>query len=141
LTVDETAPTATLVFRSRAFLDRRRVPSGTKTRRSDGITLACGCGMAKTPTQTGSEEPTVVWRMQRPDGQSSHAIIGPRLHGVAVIWFVNGQPLGLRDFDDWSDALRWSEQMQAQNCAAGWRLAPEMTVPPRGGLRRREPGR
>ena len=81
--------------------------------------------MAKTPIQTGSEEPTVVWRMQRTDGQSSHAIIGPRLNGVAVIWFVNDRPLGYRDFDDWTSALLWSERMQAQNWTAGWRLAPE----------------
>jgi hypothetical protein len=95
--------------------------------------------MAKTPTQTGSEEPTVVWRMERADGQSSHAIIGPRLNGVAVIWFVNGRPLGLRDFDDWSDALQWSEQMQAQNCAAGWRLTSESRGTQRGGMRRLRP--
>jgi hypothetical protein len=95
--------------------------------------------MAKTRTQTVHGEPTVVWRMQRADGQSSHAIIGPRLNGVAVIWFVNGRPLGLRDFDDWNDALRWSEQMQAQNCAAGWRLTSGSTDS--AGLRRREPGR
>jgi hypothetical protein len=97
--------------------------------------------MAKTPTQTGSQEPTTVWRMQRADGQSSHAIIGPRLNGVAVIWFVNGRPLGLRDFDDVGDALRWSEQMLAQNWAAGWRLTSETAVPQRAGPRRREPGR
>jgi hypothetical protein len=63
--------------------------------------------------------------MWRADGQSSHAVIDPRLGGVAVIWFVNGRPLGLRDFDDWTSALLWSEQMQAQNWIAGWRLAPE----------------
>jgi hypothetical protein len=97
--------------------------------------------MAKTPRQTGSPEPTMVWRMQRADGQSSHAIIGPRLNGVAVIWFVNGRPLGLRDFDDVGDALRWSEQMLAQNWAAGWRLTSETAVAQRAGLRRREPGR
>jgi hypothetical protein len=97
--------------------------------------------MAKTTAQTGHEEPTVVWRMQRADGQSSHAIIGPRLNGVAVIWFVNGRPLGLRDFDDWNDALRWSQQMQAQNCAAGWRLTAESTVSRDGALRRHQPGR
>jgi hypothetical protein len=66
-----------------------------------------------------------MWRMRRADGQSSHAVIDARLSGVAVIWFVNGHPLGLRDFDDWTSALRWSEQMQAQNWAAGWRLASE----------------
>lgn len=66
-----------------------------------------------------------MWRMSRAEGQSSHAIIDPRLHGAAVIWFVNGRPMGSRAFGDWSSALRWTEQMQAQNWAAGWRLASE----------------
>lgn len=81
--------------------------------------------MSETSTRSEYHEPTVMWRMRRADGQSSHAIIGPRPNGVAVIWFVNDRPLGLRDFDDWTNALRWSEQMQAQNWAAGWRLASE----------------
>lgn len=66
-----------------------------------------------------------MWRMIRADGQSSHAVIDPHLDRAAVIWFVNGRPLGFRDFDDWTSALLWSEQMQAQNWIAGWRLAPE----------------
>ena len=41
------------------------------------------------------------------------------------MWFVNGRLLGDRDFDDVTCALRWSEQMQAQNWAAGWRLASD----------------
>ena len=66
-----------------------------------------------------------MWRMSRPEGQSSHAVINPRPDGVDVIWFVNDRPLGTRDFSDWTIALRWCEQMQAQNWAAGWRLASE----------------
>lgn len=65
-----------------------------------------------------------MWRMSRADGQSSHAVID-RCHGrVAVVWYVNERAVGLRDFDDWTSALLWSEQMQAQNWTAGWRLAP-----------------
>jgi hypothetical protein len=30
--------------------------------------------------------------------------------------------MGTRDFQEWSFALRWCDQMQAQNWAAGWRL-------------------
>ena len=81
--------------------------------------------MSETPTRPSYDEPTVMWRMQRADGQSSHAVIDRRLDGVAVIWFVNDRPLGYRDFDDWTSALLWSERMQAQNWTAGWRLAPE----------------
>ena len=65
-----------------------------------------------------------MWRMRRSDGQSSHAI-DPRTDRVIVIWFVNDRPMGVRDFDDWTGALLWSDQMQAQNWTAGWRLAPE----------------
>ena len=66
-----------------------------------------------------------MWRMRRSDGQSSHAVIDPRTDRVIVIWFVNDRPMGVRDFDDWTGALLWSDQMQAQNWTAGWRLAPE----------------
>jgi hypothetical protein len=44
------------------------------------------------------------------------------------VWFLNDRPLGYRDFGDWTSALRWSEQMQAQNWAVGWRLEPEETM-------------
>ncbi len=71
------------------------------------------------------DEPTVMWRMERAEGQSSHVVIGPRPDGALVVWFINGRPLGYRDFADWSSALRWSDQMQAQNWAVGWRLAAE----------------
>ena len=81
--------------------------------------------MPETPIRSVYDEPTVMWRMQRADGQSSHVVIGSRQHGVAVLWFVNNRLLGLRDFDDLTSALRWSEQMQAQNWAAGWRLESE----------------
>jgi hypothetical protein len=61
--------------------------------------------------------------MRRAETQSSHAIIHPRLEKATVIWFVNGRPVGFREFDDWGSALGWSERLQAQNWAAGWRLA------------------
>ena len=71
------------------------------------------------------DEPTVMWRMQRAGGLSSHAVIGPGSEGPVVVWFINGRPLGYRAFADLISALRWSDQMQAQNWAAGWRLEPE----------------
>jgi hypothetical protein len=70
------------------------------------------------------DEPTVMWRMRRGD-VLSHAVMGPKANGVAVVWFVNNRPLGYREFGDWTVALRWSDQMQAQNWAVGWRLVPE----------------
>ena len=81
--------------------------------------------MPETPTRVGYDEPTVMWRMRRADGLLSHAVIGPRSDGAIVVWFINGRPLGYRDFGDLVSALRWSEQMQAQNWAVGWRDASE----------------
>jgi len=70
-------------------------------------------------------DPTVMWRMRRRDGLLCHAVIAPRSGGAVVEWFVNGRPLGSRDFGDWTSAIRWSDQMQAQNWAVGWRLASD----------------
>jgi hypothetical protein len=71
------------------------------------------------------DEPTVMWRMRRADGLLSHAVIDPRPDGAVVVWFINDRPLGYRAFGDWISALRWTDQMQAQNWAVGWRLASE----------------
>lgn len=79
--------------------------------------------MSESSAQAGYQEPTVMWRMTRADGQSAHLVIDPRGDGAAVIWFVNERPLGLRAFGDWTSAIRWCDQMQAQNWAAGWRTA------------------
>ena len=81
--------------------------------------------MADVPTQLVYDEPTVMWRMQRADGTASHAMIGPQPGGAVLVWFVNGRPLGYREFSDWVAALRWSDQLQAQNWAIGWRLVTE----------------
>ena len=81
--------------------------------------------MSETPSPLVYDQPTVMWRMRRADGLSSHAVIGRRSEGAVVVWFINGRPLGFKDFDDWASALRWSDQMQAQNWAVGWRLSPD----------------
>ena len=70
-----------------------------------------------------------MWRMRRADGLLSHAVIGAHSNRAFVTWFVNDRPLGYRDFDDWTSALRWCDQMQAQNWATGWRLAGEDAEP------------
>ena len=51
------------------------------------------------------DEPTVMWRMQRVD-LMSHAVIDAGPEGAVLVWFVNGRPLGYRDFNDWTSALR-----------------------------------
>ncbi len=65
-------------------------------------------------------DPVVLWRMKRP-GMRSHTVISPRSDGALVVWFVNGRPLGYRDFKDWTSAIRWSDQLRKQNWSVGWR--------------------
>jgi hypothetical protein len=67
----------------------------------------------------------VMWRMQRGGDMRLHAVLGPRVDGAVVVWYINGRALGFRDFGDWASALHWSERLQAQNWAVGWRPAPE----------------
>jgi hypothetical protein len=81
--------------------------------------------MSDTPIPLVYDEPTVMWKMQRRDGVSSHAVIDSSPDGPVVIWYINGRMLGFRNFGDWTRALQWSDQLQAQNWAAGWRLTPE----------------
>ena len=71
-------------------------------------------------------EPTVMWRMQRGDRQVAQAVIAPAAEGASVVvWFVNGRPLGMREFSDWSGAIEWSDAIRKQNWVAGWRLTPD----------------
>jgi hypothetical protein len=77
------------------------------------------------PDPPDYNEPVVLWRMRRGDSLHSHAVIGPKSNRALIVWFVNGTPLGFRDFGDWTSALRWSDQLQAQNWAVGWRVAPD----------------
>jgi hypothetical protein len=79
------------------------------------------------------DEPTVIWRMHRGEGTSTHAVIGPEGDAAWVMWFVNGRPMGVRDFNDWDGALQWCEQMRLQNWSVGWRTEPDNddACPPR----------
>jgi len=68
-------------------------------------------------------EPTVMWRMQRANGSSAHALIDTVEGRPRVVWFVNGRPIGARYCDDWTGAIQWSDRLQAQYWTVGWRLA------------------
>ena len=81
--------------------------------------------MRKDPLAYTYNEPTVMWRMQHRDGRWAHAVIGLQDHGASVVWFVNGRPLGARDFDDWAAAIQWSDRMRFQNWTLAWRLESE----------------
>ena len=41
------------------------------------------------------------------------------------MWYLNGSPVGVRNFDDWTSAIEWTDRMQFQNWTVGWRLTQE----------------
>jgi len=101
---------------------RRPGERGLSTVRASGTSLA-GCdGVSDRSAPLSYNEPTVMWRMRRPGGQSSHALLAPKASGAVVVWFLNERPVGYCEFDDLAGALRWSDLMQRQNWTVGWRL-------------------
>ena len=87
----------------------------------DGSFLAYVAWVSSGPLPSTYDEPTVMWRMRRPDGLAAHVVIGFQGRAAWVLWFLNDRPIGLRDFDDWSSAIEWADRMQRQNWAVGWR--------------------
>jgi hypothetical protein len=88
----------------------------------DGTSLAApGNAMSEMILPSTYNEPTVMWRMQRANGSSAHALIDTVEGRPRVVWFVNGRPVGARYFDDWTAAIQWSVRLQAQYWSAGWR--------------------
>ena len=71
------------------------------------------------------DAPVVMWRMERPGGLASHLVITPRPSCTFAAWFLNGQPQGLRRFADVDEAIQFSDRMQHQNWAVGWRLVDD----------------
>jgi hypothetical protein len=89
-----------------------------------GITLAIRNHVAESSNRA-LDSAIVMWRMHRPEGLRLHAVIHPRVDGAALAWYLNGRPLGMKDFTDWTSALHWSERLKAQNWAVGWRPESE----------------
>ena len=79
------------------------------------------------------DEPTVIWRMHRGEGASTHAVIGPEGAGAWVMWFVNGRPMGVRDFSDLGGRDSVVRADALQNWTVGWRTEPDSddACPPR----------
>jgi hypothetical protein len=71
------------------------------------------------------DEPTVMWRMRRADGLSTHAVIGTEGTVAWVMWFLNGSVVGVRKFDDLTSAFEWTERLRFQNWTVGWRLTQD----------------
>lgn len=86
--------------------------------------------MSESALPSTYNEPTVMWRMRRPNGRRAQTVIDPTDSGARVLWFVDGRPLGVRYFDDWAAAIEWTERLQAQHWSVGWRLADDITEGP-----------
>jgi len=97
-----------------------------------GIVLARS-GCVGSPAST-YDEPTVMWRMRK-GALRAHAVINLRGRSATVAWIVNGRRLYVREFDNWTSALRWSDRLREQNWAAGWRLLPGDDEAPAAGPR------
>jgi hypothetical protein len=90
-----------------------------------GIPIAHKCCVYETSRGLVYDEPTVMWRMRRSVDLLAHAVIGVIASRPVLVWYINDRPLGYRTFDDFTKAIQWSDQLQAQNWAAGWRAEPE----------------
>jgi hypothetical protein len=90
----------------------------------DGTNLACFPGaMSEIALPSTYNEPTVMFRMRHADGRWAQAVIDPMSTGARALWLVNGHPLDVRHFADWTGALQWTDRLRAQQWTVGWRLS------------------
>jgi len=96
-------------------------------RRVGGTSFALSEGaMSEISLPPTYNEPTVMWRMRRSDGRHAQAVIDPTSRGARVVWFLNGNPLGVRCFDDWRGAVEWADRLRKHYWSVGWRLSDEV---------------
>ena len=86
--------------------------------------------MAEIAFPSTYNEPTVMWRMRHADGRSAQAVIEPITTGARVLWFVNGHPVSVRYFADWTGAIDWTDRLRAQQWTVGWRLSDDIIETP-----------
>jgi hypothetical protein len=97
----------------------------------DGTSLASFEGaMSEIASPRTYNEPTVMWRMRHRDGRCGQAVIDPMHGGARALWFVNGHPLGVRYFANWTSAIEWTDRLRAQLWTVGWRLSDDITEGP-----------
>ena len=82
--------------------------------------------MSEAAVPSTYNEPTVMWRMRHADGRSAQAVIDPIKSATRVLWFVDGQPLHVRYFTDWTGAIEWTDRLRAQLWAVNWRVSDEI---------------
>jgi len=71
-----------------------------------------------------------MWRMRHRDGRWGQAVIDPTHGGARALWFVNGHPLSVRYFVDWTGAIEWTDRLQLQQSTVGWSLSDDIPAGP-----------
>ena len=96
-----------------------------------GISLASfDSDMSEIALPSTYNEPTVMRRMTHRDGRRAQAVSDPLTSGARAQWFVNGHPLAICDFADWTSAMAWTDRLRAQQWTVGWRLSEDLPENP-----------
>jgi hypothetical protein len=82
------------------------------------------------PFPSTYNEPTIMFRMRHADGRWAQAVIEPMNTEVRALWVVNGHPLDIRYFADWTSAIDWTQRLRTQQWTVGWRLSDDIPERP-----------
>jgi hypothetical protein len=91
----------------------------------DGTSLA-SLEITMSASPSTYNEPTVMWRMTHRDGRWGQSVIDPMTGGVRASWFVNGHPVTVRYFNNWTSAIEWTDRLRQQQWTVGWRLSDDI---------------
>jgi hypothetical protein len=111
---------------------------GASARRSDDSRLlkdgrrlaSLTSGMSEIPSPSTYNEPTVMWKIRHRDGRRAQAVIDPMNGRPRALWFVNGRPLTVRFFEDWTSAIEWTDRLLAQQWTVGWCMSDDIAAGP-----------
>jgi hypothetical protein len=68
--------------------------------------------------------------MRHRDGRRAQAVLDRINERARVLWFVNGHPVHVRYFADWTDAIEWTDLLRTQQWTVGWRLSDDVADSP-----------
>jgi len=77
--------------------------------------------MPKRSAPTTYNEPTVMWRLRHPAGQSARAAVIPIGDTATALWLIDDLAQDAKGFDEWTSAVTWVEEVRADLIAMGWR--------------------
>ena len=97
----------------------------------DGSRLAfVDSTMSENAVPSTYNEPTVMWKMRHRDGRRAQAVIDPMNGRTRALWFVNGHPLSVCYFADWTTAIEWTDRLRARQWTVGWRVLDDIIEGP-----------